>query len=104
MISEKTRGTCRGINFGGRIVLSEQRYPDATHSFMSDVVKGWRKINKVDSSRISRENSKREVHSSMKSNRISRFLNCDISYKYHKNNSKSILKYLTTSKYLYTGI
>jgi len=40
--------TCRGINSGGRIVLNEQCYPDATRSFISDVMKGWQKINKAD--------------------------------------------------------
>lgn len=37
---------------------------------MSDVMKGWQKINKVDSSGINKENGKREVHSIMKSNVI----------------------------------
>lgn len=80
--------TCRGINFDGRIVLNEQRYPDATRSFISDVMKSWQKINKVDGSRISKENSKRNVYSIIKSNIIP-LLNHDSVYK-HKNNTKKI--------------
>lgn len=62
--------TCRGINFGGGIVLSEQRYPDATFSFISDIMKGWQKIDKVDSSRIRKENNKREEFLSINKSNI----------------------------------